>query len=78
MIKIWLYFTSFPNTKTMDSCNDELRIIISKMINVLKQIVNYEKLGMHAPFKRDFFVMPFIRLANTPILMKRSILIYNQ
>jgi hypothetical protein len=39
----------------MDSCSDELGINISKMKNVLKQIVNYEKLGMHAPFKRDCF-----------------------
>jgi hypothetical protein len=39
----------------MDSCTDELGINISKMINVFKQIVNYDKLGMHAPFKRDCF-----------------------
>jgi len=39
----------------MDSCSDELGINISKMKNVLKKIVNYEKLGMHAPFKRDCF-----------------------
>jgi hypothetical protein len=62
----------------MDSCSDELGINTSKMKKKIKQIVNYEKLGMHAPFKRIVLVMPFIRLVNTPILMKRSIAIYNQ
>ncbi len=50
MIKIWL-----PSKKTIDFCNDELGINISKMKNVFKQIVNYEKLGIHAPSKRDYF-----------------------
>jgi hypothetical protein len=39
----------------MDSCSDELGINISKMKNVFKKIVDYEKLGMHAPFKKGLF-----------------------
>lgn len=39
----------------MDFCSDELGINILKMRNFFKQIVNYEKLGVHAPFKKDCF-----------------------
>jgi hypothetical protein len=46
----------------MDSCSDKLGINISKMRNVFKQIVNYEKLGIHAPFKRDCFGHPLYKV----------------
>jgi hypothetical protein len=41
------------------------------MTNVLKQIVNCEGLGILAPFKVFILDMPFLKLANMPLLMRR-------
>ncbi len=44
---------------------------LSTMTNVFKQIVNYEKLGILAPFEGVCLAMPFLKLANMPFQMRR-------
>ncbi len=46
---------------------------LSIMINDLKQIVSCEKLGILAPFEGVFLDMPFLKLFNLPLLMKRQV-----
>jgi hypothetical protein len=56
---------------------DESKTKIYNMTSVFKMIMNCDHLGIQEPFERVYFVdvfketMPFPRLANMPLLMKR-------